>query len=172
VAGNTTLGVGSGGIDEKNYGIYGELDGEMTVKEHKLSYSVGLRWVDTLQSVGGPVSYNDPRNIVSAYCSLLGDASCQIGSAFATLPDGALYPNVVNSITTKRKYQALLPSLNLTFAMWNDLQIRAAVSRTMTRANPNSMLPDRGGHCGGVLFAVLVIGICERRSVLFNRASM
>lgn len=141
VTGNTTLGVGSGEIDEKNYGIYGELNGELELKEHKLSYNFGLRWIDTLQSVSGPVSYNDPRNIVSADCSSLGSASCQTGSTFAALPDGALYPNVVNSLTTKRNYQAVLPSLNLTFAIWNDLQIRVAMSRTMTRANPNLMLP-------------------------------
>lgn len=121
---STTLGVGSGVIDEKIYGVYGELSGVWALQERALEYNIGLRWVDTLQTVSGPVTHNDPRNIAST-----------------SLTDGALYPTVVTTVVTKRNYQVMLPSLNVTYTLWDNLQLRAALSRTMTRANPNSMLP-------------------------------
>ncbi|MDR3527370.1 MAG: TonB-dependent receptor [Rhizomicrobium sp.] len=121
VATNTALGVGSGNIDEKTYGLYLEFSGENALLEHRLHYNVGLRWVDTQQTVAGPVSHSDPRNL--------------------SLVDGAYYPNVVTFVTTKRNYQSLLPSANLMAELGSDFQLRASLSRTMTRPSPNSMLP-------------------------------
>lgn len=44
-------------------------------------------------------------------------------------------------ITTKRSYNSFLPAINISTEVWTDLVLRAAGSRTVTRANPNSMLP-------------------------------
>jgi TonB-dependent receptor len=119
--GNTNLAVGSGSIDEKNYGLYGEINGVLPVLGHSLNYNAGLRWVVTLQTVSGPVSSADPRN--------------------GELLDGGRYPNTAPFSTAKRVYEALLPSANVRYALTDDLNLRAAASRTMTRPNPSVMLP-------------------------------
>lgn len=41
----------------------------------------------------------------------------------------------------KSKYNALLPSLNTTYDITDNVKLRFSASRTMTRANPSSMLP-------------------------------
>ena len=117
----SNLAVGTGVIDEKNYGLYGEANGETALHGHALRYNFGVRWVTTAQMVGGPVSLSDPRN--------------------GGLGDGALYPNAVTTAVSRRQYDALLPAANIVFAAGDALQLRAAVSRTMTRPNPSAMLP-------------------------------
>jgi TonB-dependent receptor len=119
--GNTNLAVGTGPIDEKNYGLYGEMNGEFSVLSRSLYYNAGLRWVATLQTVSGPVSSADPRN--------------------GGLLDGGRYSNSTPFVTAKRTYEALLPSANLRYALTDDFNLRAAASRTMTRPNPSAMLP-------------------------------
>lgn len=121
--GTTNLAVGTGLIDEKNYGVYGEVNGALQAGWHDLRYNVGLRWIETLQTVSGPVSRSDPRN-----------------TAIYPL-DGGRYPNILTYNVAKRRYEALLPSVNLRYALTDDIQLRAALSRTMTRPNPSSMLP-------------------------------
>jgi TonB-dependent receptor len=119
----TNLAVGTGIIDEKNYGVYGEGNGEAELRGHALRYNFGLRWVTTVQTVSGPVSASDPRN------------------GGPGLADGALYPNLVTTAAVRRHYDAFLPAMNVTFEASDALQFRVAASRTMTRPNPSSMLP-------------------------------
>lgn len=121
VVSNSNLAVGTGAIDEKNFGFYAEANGEATAWGRALYYNAGLRWIETLQTVSGPVSISDPRN--------------------ATLLDGGRYPNALPFKTAKRRYEAFLPAINLRYELSDDLNLRAAVSRTMTRPNPGSMLP-------------------------------
>jgi len=120
---NSNLGVGSGTIDEKNYGVYGELNGTLGLGPAKLEYNLGVRWIETLQTVAGPAQQGDARN-------------------GASLPlDGGRYPNVVTIVTAAHRYQALLPSMNLVFDASDELRLRLSLSRTMTRANPSALLP-------------------------------
>jgi len=121
VANNTNLGVGTGVLDEKNYGLYLETNGRLALGKRALRYNLGLRWVTTLQDISGPVSVVDPRN--------------------AALADGGLYPNITSAATGRHMYQAFLPSLNLTYDLADDFRLRASLSRTMTRPDPSSMLP-------------------------------
>ena len=120
---SSNLGVGAGTIDEKNYGMYGEVNGVLEPGGRTLKYNVGLRWVQTRQTVIGPVQQGDPRN----------------GSA--TPEDGGKYPNVVTLAMTSHTYRAFLPAINLVYEVTDDFQVRASLSRTMTRANPSSLLP-------------------------------
>lgn len=121
------LGVGAGTIDEKNYGAYAELNGDLPLGDRSLKYNAGLRWVQTLQSITGPVSLTDPRNTPAA-------------PAVAPL-DGGKYPNITTLANTTHSYQAFLPSVNFVYNVADNFDVRLSLSRSMTRANPSAMLP-------------------------------
>jgi len=128
----TNTNISSGIIDEKTEGFYGEISGTLHRGEQKLKYIIGARWIRTEQALTGYTSVADPRN------------------AAQSLKDGSEYPNYIQPATLKGSYSAFLPSANLVWEVMDDFQIRAAVSRTMTRANPASMLPQlSGGGSGG-----------------------
>lgn len=128
-AGSSNTGASGGLIREKSTGFYTEVNGNMAIGEQRLRYNVGVRYITTDQSVGGRVSIGDPRNALPN-----GDLT----------PDGSRYPNVVNFVETKRTYENWLPSANVAFNVTDSVVLRAAASRTMTRANPNDMLPGLG----------------------------
>jgi TonB-dependent receptor len=48
---------------------------------------------------------------------------------------------VTQFVTSRRSYDGLLPAFNVSSEVWDHLVLRIAGSRTMTRADPNSMLP-------------------------------
>ena len=125
----TNTGINSGIIDEKTMGFYAAINGVLHRGDQKLRYNIGARWVRTLQSLTGYTSVADPRN--------------------TTLGDGARYPNYIVPATLKGSYSAFLPSANLVWEVFEDFEIRAAASRTMTRANPRDMLPQLGGGGSG-----------------------
>lgn len=119
---------GSAGIiDEKTYGFYAEITGTLHRGDQKLKYNFGGRWVRTLQAVTGYNQVTDPR------------------TAAQSLSDGGKYPSYYVPTTMKGSYSAFLPSVNAVWEVMEDFQIRGAVSRTMTRPNPASMLPVLGG---------------------------
>jgi TonB-dependent receptor len=131
----TNTNISSGIIDEKTMGFYGEISGTLHRGDQKLKYNIGGRWIRTLQALTGYTSVSDPRN--------------------TSLGDGAKYPNTIVPATLKGSYSAFLPSANLVWEVMDDFQVRAAVSRTMTRANPASMLPQlSGGGSGGDAFSL------------------
>jgi TonB-dependent receptor len=115
-----TPGGNSGTIEEKNYGFYLQATGSEPIGGHNLRYNLGLRFVETHQYGTSPVTVVDPRN--------------------ATLTDGALYPNKFVFATQKKTYSSYLPSLNLVYEVSDNFQVRGAISRTMTRADPNSLV--------------------------------
>jgi TonB-dependent receptor len=121
----TNTNISSGIIDEKTQGYYAEISGTLHRGSQKLKYSIGGRWVRTLQSLTGYTSVADPRN--------------------ATLSDGGKYPNSIVPATLHGSYSAFLPSANAVWEITDDFQVRAAVSRTLSRANPASMLPQLSG---------------------------
>ncbi|MEI9992448.1 MAG: TonB-dependent receptor [Rhizomicrobium sp.] len=116
---SSNSGGNSGQIEEKDTGVYAQVDGVLHV-EHDLRYDFGLRWVQTEEAITSPITHVDPRN--------------------ATLSDGGLYPNTYTFATATHTYGAFLPSLNLAYNFADDLVLRASLSRTMTRPNPNSMV--------------------------------
>jgi TonB-dependent receptor len=128
-ASSSNTGASGGLIREQSTGFYTEVNGDVDVGDQRLRYNVGVRWVRTDQTVGGRVSISDPRNT-------LADGS--------SIPDGSRYPNVVNFVETERKYENWLPSANVAFNVTDNVVLRAAASRSMTRANPNDMLPGLG----------------------------
>lgn len=106
-------------IDERTIGLYGTIRGELGVAGSKLKYDFGMRWVETRQFIVSPTTTTDPRN--------------------ATLLDGGKYPSYSSLSTAKSNYQAFLPSLTVVYEIFDDLQIRTSLSRTMTRPNPGAM---------------------------------
>ncbi len=119
----SNTGAKAGTINEQTLSLYGEVTGAVhPFGDRALKYNLGLRWIETLQSITGVSrSITDPRN--------------------ASLQDGGLYPTTNIFTTVKTMYQAFLPSVNLLYEVTDDFQIRGSISRTMTRPDPSQMLP-------------------------------
>ncbi|HEX4737147.1 MAG TPA: TonB-dependent receptor [Allosphingosinicella sp.] len=128
-AGSSNTGASGGLVRERTLGAYAELNGDtpMGGDGNRLRWDIGVRWVRTMQTIGGLVSIPDPRNTPAAP---------------AVAPaDGGKFPNISNFIETRHDYDNWLPSATAAYNIGEHGIIRAAVSRTMTRPNPNSMLP-------------------------------
>jgi TonB-dependent receptor len=127
-AGSSNTSATWGTIDEQVTGVYSELNGNADFGEQKLRYNLAVRYVQTDQVVGSRVSRTDPRN----------------PAAPATGPnpaDGSLYPNVVTYEESKSDYDKVLPSANAALNIGEHAIVRAGLSKTMTRPNPNALLP-------------------------------
>jgi len=112
----------SGTVDEKNWGWYAELNGVFNIGGRDLKYNAGLRWVETHQTIGGYVQHASTLNT-------------------PTVLDGGEYPTYYTDSVTHHTYSSFLPSVNIVYEVTDDFQVRASISRTMTRPNPSSMLP-------------------------------
>jgi len=134
----TNTNISSGIIDEKTEGFYAEIDGTLHRGDQKLRYNIGGRWIRTLQSLTGYGTVQDTRN------------------APLSLSDGARYPAKIVPTTMASSYSAFLPAINAVWEVTDDFQVRAAVSRSMSRANPAQMLPQLTG--GGSDAATWTIG--------------
>jgi TonB-dependent receptor len=134
----TNTGASGGYVREKTYGLYGELNGEFELGGNPLRYNVGLRWVETRQTIGGFVSVSDPRNAADPDGAGPLPAGCP---GTGNVRDGSCYPNVLNFAQTQNTYDNWLPSLNVAYNLSERAIARLALSRTMTRPNPNAMLP-------------------------------
>jgi TonB-dependent receptor len=84
-----------------------------------------------MQYIGGLVSLPDPRNAVL----------CGGTTGMSSACDGSFYPNISDFATTENNYNNTLPSLELVYSILPNFLARFAASKTMTRPNPNSMLP-------------------------------
>jgi len=125
--GASNTGASGGLIDETSTGLYAELNGDADIGDSRLRYNIGVRWVRTDQTVGGRVSFPDPRNTPPAPAP--------------ALADGARFPNVVNFAELDNTYENWLPAGSVAFNVTDNAVLRGALSRTMTRPNPNDMLP-------------------------------
>ena len=115
-------GAATGYIGEKTAGVFLQTDGTTEVFGNRLRYNAGVRYVRTEQSVGAYNSVADPRN--------------------ATLPAGATpFANVNEWVYVDKKYSNTLPSASAVYDLARNLVLRSSVSRTMTRANPESLRP-------------------------------
>ena len=119
---SSSTGASAGYVREKATGFYTEVGGEAMPFGLLLRYNAGIRYIKTKQMVGSLNSFTDPRN--------------------ATLPlNGSKYPNATNWVYTDTTYSNTLPSATAALTLRSDIVARAAVSRSMTRANPNNLRP-------------------------------
>ena len=121
-SGASSTGASAGYIDEKTTSLYTEANGKLDLAGLPLRYNAGLRYVRTRQSVGSLNSISDPRN--------------------ANLPlNGSKYPNIDQWVYQDTTYNNTLPSATAALNLRSDVIARAAVSRSMTRADPNALRP-------------------------------
>ena len=124
---NTTANTGF--VQEKTTGVYAELAGDTEVSGNRLRYTAGLRRVRTAQTIGGRISLADPRNATG------------LPAPNDQIPDGSRYPAVVTFANTDHTYYNTLPSFEVAYNVSEQAVVRAAVSKTITRPDPNAMLP-------------------------------
>jgi TonB-dependent receptor len=124
--GSSNTGANGGLVQEKATGAYFAIDGSTDAADLKLRYNAGIRYVHTDQTIGGRVSLPDPRNPPAPI-----PATAQ----------GGLYPNIVNFSSTQHTYDNWLPAATLSVGLTDSAIARVSVSRTMTRPDPNAMLP-------------------------------
>ncbi|MHA4868051.1 TonB-dependent receptor [Duganella sp. PWIR1] len=121
-SGASSTGASSGFIGEKTTGLYFEANGKADLAGFPARYNAGVRYVRTKQSVGSLNSISDPRN--------------------ATLPlNGSKFPNIDQWVYQDTTYNNTLPSGTLAVNLRSDVVARAALSRSMTRADPNALRP-------------------------------
>jgi TonB-dependent receptor len=118
-AGNT--GAASGMEEERNFGAYGQVSGVLHL-DRDLKYTVGLRWVQTLQDITSPIAFTPTAN--------------------ASLADGGKFPVFYKFVEEAHDYAAFLPSATLVYDVADDFLLRASVSRTMTRPNVQTMIDN------------------------------
>jgi TonB-dependent receptor len=131
VAGSSNTGASGGYVRNSDTGLYVAFTGKTTIFDHGFRYDAGVRWVRTMQYIGGLVSLPDPRNAVL----------CGGTTGMSSPCDGSFYPNINNFATTENNYNDTLPSIELVYDILPNFLARFAASKTMTRPNPNSMLP-------------------------------
>lgn len=117
--GGSSTGASTAELDESTKGAYLEFNTTTEVVGHEMHVNVGARYIDTDQNIAGPV-------VIPAQ------------PATGTTPAVAQQRFYVDNPTN---YNFLLPSFNATFRAADDVVLRFAASRTMTRPNPSSMLP-------------------------------
>jgi TonB-dependent receptor len=120
--GASSTGASAGYIREKSKAVYLEASGELAPAGFNTRWNVGVRYVRTQQQVGSRNSFSDPRN--------------------ASLPlNGSKYPNIDSWVYQDSEYSNTLPSGTIAVDVMKDVVVRAALSRSMTRVNPNSLRP-------------------------------
>ena len=58
----SNTGGNSGTVEEKDYGLYLEIEGKVPIYDHNLRYNVGLRLVETHQYITSPLANINPAN--------------------------------------------------------------------------------------------------------------
>lgn len=133
--GSGTSGANGGLIREKVTGTFIEGNGIIDVNDtDTLRVNAGVRYVRTQQIVGGRTSIPDPRNT-------RGGVTCPGSTANNFALDGSCYPVTVAFAETNRLYSNFLPSASVAYSFGNKAVARGSISRTMTRPDPNQLLP-------------------------------
>jgi TonB-dependent receptor len=138
--GGTNTGASGGLVREKTLGLYAEVNGDTLIGDGRLRYNAGVRWVHTDQTIGGFVSVSDPRNI-GVDPDGPGPLVAPVCPGPSGTRDGSCFPNVLNFVQTANRYDNWLPSASAAYSIGKHAVVRASLSQTMTRPNPNSMLP-------------------------------
>jgi TonB-dependent receptor len=136
-SGGTNTGASGGLVREKITGAYFEISGQTEVNDKQLRYSAGIRRVRTEQTIGGQVSIPDPRNAEITNTTVTPNLNRGNDPAF----DGSRFPNIVTFAETENTYNNTLPSFEVAYNLTEQAVVRGAASRTMTRPDPNAMLP-------------------------------
>ena len=136
--GGSNTGASAGYVRTSDTGLYVEFTGDTTILGHGLRYNAGVRWVRTMQYIDGPVQIANPLNAGTA-----GTSTCPNNTtkALTAACDGSLYLIALNFPNTENNYNNTLPSLERSTTSSGISWHRFAASKTMTRPNPNSMLP-------------------------------
>jgi TonB-dependent receptor len=117
-------------LTEETMGVYLEANGS-TESWGNLRYNVGVRFVDTDQSVAGIV------NVVTA----------------APTPANPLATATVRTLQrSDSEYHKYLPSFNVASDLTEDLILRFAASKTMTRPNPGDIAPNEALSVNGDVY--------------------
>jgi TonB-dependent receptor len=114
VSGGAATGASSGYVDEETKGAYVEANGEADWRGHTLRFNAGTRYVYTDQTIA---------------------SLRRVDPADTTTPLEFLD-------VTKASYDDFLPSFNIVADVTDNVTFRLSGSRTLTRANPNAMLPN------------------------------
>jgi TonB-dependent receptor len=139
LAAATETGAGSSGangglIREKVTGTFVEANGIIDIgDDDTLRLNGGVRYVRTQQIVGGRTTVPDPRN------TRAGVTCPGVSPTFAL--DGSCYPVLVNFTETSRLYSNFLPSASVAYSFGTKAVARGSMSRTLTRPDPNQLLP-------------------------------
>ena len=148
---SSSTGASSGYVRERATGFYTEINGETRLGSFPVRYNAGVRYVRTKQEVGSLNSFSDPRN------------------ASLTL-NGSKYPNQTEWVYQDTTYNNTLPSATAAITLRSDIVARIAASKTMTRANPNSLRP--GINFSGTSADVGTIGSPELKPYLSNNIDL
>ncbi|AQT58926.1 TonB-dependent receptor [Cellvibrio sp. PSBB023] len=115
--GGSATGASTGIVDEDTLGGYLEVNAKTEIANREARINLGGRYIETDQVIEGPVSI-------------------------------AAQPNANPPVEAQRFYSSVssnynyfLPSLNVSFDAAEDVVLRFAASKTMTRPNPSAMLP-------------------------------
>lgn len=121
--GGSSTGASTAIIDEETTGGYFELNTKTEIAGKETRINLGARYIETEQVISGPVT-------LVPFVARNG----------ANPPVAA----VRQYFSSPTDYNMLLPSMNISFMATDDLVLRLAASRTMTRPNPSQMLPATG----------------------------
>lgn len=137
-AASANTGASGGYVRTSDTGLYMEFTGDTDIFGHGFRYNAGVRWVRTMQYIDGPVSIANPLDAGTP-----GTTTCPNNSTSALTKacDGSFYPNALTFPGTENNYNNTLPSVELVYNIRKNFLARFAWSKTMTRPNPNSMLP-------------------------------
>lgn len=125
-SGGSNTGASGGLIREVVKSAFATVNGEQVVGGNTLRFNVGVRYVNTIQTIEGRVSLADPRNATAAG---------------GQIPDGSRYPNIVNIVSTRNSYTQWLPAATFAYDVGPHAVVRVAASKTMTRPDPAAQLP-------------------------------
>jgi len=125
-SGASSTGASGGSIREVVKSAFATINGAQELGGNMLRFNVGLRYVNTIQTISGRVSLPDPRNATATG---------------AALPDGSRYENIVSIATTRNNYSNWLPAATFAYDVGEHALVRVAGSRTLTRPDPSAQLP-------------------------------
>ncbi|RZL39174.1 MAG: TonB-dependent receptor, partial [Rubrivivax sp.] len=127
--GNGFSGVSAQRFGEDIFGSYLEVSGQERIFDRLLRYDLGLRHTHAMQTIGVFASVPDPRT------TALPDGGTTNAS------QGARYPAQVVETSGRTAYNTNLPSATLAYNIADDMILRAAGSKSITRANPSDLRP-------------------------------
>lgn len=127
--GNGFSGVSAQRFGENIFGAYVEVAGKLKVFDRLLRYDLGVRRTHAMQTIGVFSAVADPRT------TALPDGGTTNAS------QGARYPQLVVETASTAGYSSTLPSGTLAYNIAEDMIVRAAGSKSITRANPSDLRP-------------------------------